>query len=132
LEAALAIHLFLIRDPCHKTAAEQLGVCAATAGAWRNHFVARRLEGMADEPRPGAPRTVTDEDVERAVTKTAENQAGTRDPLRHARPVALHRRAHLACVRPQAAPGRYIQALGRPLLREEGQGRDRAVSAPAR
>ena len=52
------------------TKAVQLGVCAATVGTWRQRFVARRLEGLADEPRPGAPRTVTDDDVERVVTLT--------------------------------------------------------------
>ncbi|HJZ55536.1 MAG TPA: IS630 family transposase [Gemmataceae bacterium] len=51
-----------------------LGVCAATVGTWRRRFVARRLEGLADEPRPGAPRTVTDEDVERVVTRTLETK----------------------------------------------------------
>src|SRR5262245_4778939 len=40
--------------------AERLGVCAATVGTWRSRFVARRLDGLADEPRPGAPRKVSD------------------------------------------------------------------------
>src|SRR5262249_31739792 len=51
-----------------------LGVCAAPVATWRRRFGARRLEGLADEPRPGAPRTVTDEDVERVVTRTLETQ----------------------------------------------------------
>ena len=38
--------------------------------AWR--FVARRLDGLHDEPRPGAPRTITDDDVERVIVKTLE------------------------------------------------------------
>ena len=33
-----------------------------------------RLDGLADEPRPGAPRTVTDADVERVVTRTLETK----------------------------------------------------------
>jgi transposase len=59
-------------QPSNKAVAERLGVCAATVGTWRGRFVARRLEGLADEPRPGAPRTVTDADVERVVTRTLE------------------------------------------------------------
>jgi transposase len=34
--------------------------------------VARRLEGLADEPRPGAPRQITDEQVERVIVTTLE------------------------------------------------------------
>ena len=52
--------------------AERLGVNQATVRKWRTRFVARRLEGLADEPRPGAPRTITDDDVERVVVKTLE------------------------------------------------------------
>jgi transposase len=59
-------------EPSNKAVARQLGVCRATVGTWRGRFVARRLEGLADEPRPGAPRAVTDEDVERVVTRTLE------------------------------------------------------------
>jgi transposase len=59
-------------EPSNQAVAQQLGVCRATVGTWRNRFVTRRLEGLADEPRPGAPRTVTDADVERVVTRTLE------------------------------------------------------------
>ena len=59
-------------EPSNKTVARQLGVCRTTVGTWRSRFVARRLDGLTDEPRPGAPRTVTDEDVERVVTRTLE------------------------------------------------------------
>jgi transposase len=54
--------------------AARLGVCSATVGTWRRRFVERRLEGLADEPRPGAPRTITDADVERVVTRTLETR----------------------------------------------------------
>ena len=54
--------------------AERLGVCAATVGTWRSRFVTKRLDGLVDEPRPGAPRRVTDADVERVVTKTLESK----------------------------------------------------------
>ena len=59
-------------EPSNKAVAARLGVCSATVGTWRNRFVVRRLEGLTDEPRPGAPRTVTDTDVERVVTRTLE------------------------------------------------------------
>ena len=57
-------------EPSNKAVAARLGVCGATVGTWRNRFVVRRLEGLADEPGPGAPRTVTDDAVEQVVTKT--------------------------------------------------------------
>jgi transposase len=61
-------------EPSDKAVAGNLGVCRSAGNTWRPRFVARRLEGLADEPRPGAPRTVTDDDVERVVTRTLETQ----------------------------------------------------------
>jgi transposase len=58
----------------NKAVAAKLGVCSATVGTWRRRFVERRLEGLADEPRPGAPRKLTDADVERVVTATLESR----------------------------------------------------------
>src|ERR1700754_978604 len=51
----------------NQAVAARLRVCAATVGPWRRRFVERRLDGLADEPRPGAPRKVTDADDERVV-----------------------------------------------------------------
>jgi transposase/DNA-binding CsgD family transcriptional regulator len=56
----------------NKQVAEQLGLSLPTVGKWRSRFVARRLEGLADEPRPGAPRKITDEQVEAVVVATLE------------------------------------------------------------
>ena len=53
--------------------AEQLGVSRPTVTKWRNRFAERRREGLLDEPRPGGPRTVTDEQVEKIVTTTLES-----------------------------------------------------------
>ena len=50
------------------------GVSPPTVTKWRNRFAARRLEGLLDEPRPGRPRTVTDEQVERVVITTLESK----------------------------------------------------------
>jgi transposase len=52
--------------------AHQLGVGAATAVKWRGRFAKRRMDGLFDEPRVGAPRTVSDAQVEQVVTKTLE------------------------------------------------------------
>jgi len=52
--------------------AAELGIWPQTVGKWRNRFVARRLEGLVDEPRPGAPRKITDERVEQVVVATLE------------------------------------------------------------
>jgi transposase len=59
-------------ESSNKTVAARLGVCGATVGTWRTRFVAKRLDGLVDDPRPGAPRTVTDAEVERVVTRTLE------------------------------------------------------------
>jgi DeoR/GlpR family transcriptional regulator of sugar metabolism/transposase len=52
--------------------AGELGVSRVTAAKWRSRFLAARLDGLSDEPRPGRPRTITDEQVERVVTATLQ------------------------------------------------------------
>jgi len=52
--------------------AAHLHVTKQTVGKWRRRFSAKRLEGLLDEPRPGAPRRITDADIERVITKTLE------------------------------------------------------------
>ncbi len=54
--------------------AADLGISRATAGKWRSRFLEARLEGLSDEPRPGRPRTVTDEHVERVIAATLEQE----------------------------------------------------------
>jgi transposase len=54
--------------------AAELAVNAKTVSKWRRRFVERRLDGLADEPRPGVPRTVLDEKVEEIVRRTLEEQ----------------------------------------------------------
>jgi transposase len=52
--------------------AAELGIWPQTVGKWRRRFLERRLEGLVDEPRPGAPRKITDEQVEQVVVATLE------------------------------------------------------------
>jgi transposase len=54
--------------------AADLGISRTTAGKWRSRFLESRLEGLSDEPRPGRPRTVTDEHVEKVIAATLEQQ----------------------------------------------------------
>ena len=56
----------------NQAVAERLGISRPTVTKWRSRFVARRLEGLADEPRPGAARTITDEQVEQVLVMTLE------------------------------------------------------------
>jgi len=50
-----------------------LRLCKQTVGKWRSRFVARRLDGLLDEPRPGAPRRLSDAQVEQVLTVTLES-----------------------------------------------------------
>ena len=53
--------------------AQKLGITKQTVGKWRSRFLERRLDGLLDEPRPGTPRKVGDEEVERVLTLTLES-----------------------------------------------------------
>ena len=53
--------------------AQQLHVSQQMVCKWRARFVERRLDGLLDEPRPGAPRKHGDTAVERVITKTLES-----------------------------------------------------------
>src|SRR5262245_47780680 len=43
-------------------------VTRPTVGKWRTRFLRKRLDGLLDEPRPGAPRTITDTEVEGVIS----------------------------------------------------------------
>jgi transposase len=61
------------RGNTNTVVAQELRVTGATVGKWRRRFVEQRLDGLLDEPRPGAPRTVDDAAVERVVALTLES-----------------------------------------------------------
>ena len=50
--------------------AEKLGVCKHTTGTCRNRFAESRSHGLYDEPRPGAPRAIGDDEIARTIRKT--------------------------------------------------------------
>lgn len=51
----------------------ELGITGATVGKWRERFHTARLEGLVDEFRPGAPREITDAQVEDLIIRTLES-----------------------------------------------------------
>jgi transposase len=57
-----------------KEIAGRLSCSPTTVGKWRGRFARRGLDGLHDEPRPGKPRSIGDEDVERVIVKTLEEQ----------------------------------------------------------
>jgi transposase len=54
--------------------AKTLRTTNQTVGKWRKRFVQRRLDGLFDEPRVGAPRTISDDEVEAVIVKTLETK----------------------------------------------------------
>jgi len=57
----------------NKEVADRVGVSQPTVGKWRSRFVALRLDGLGDDPRPGRPPSITAEEVEDVVVATLES-----------------------------------------------------------
>ena len=68
-----------------KVVARRLHVTPATVCKWRGRFVRQRLDGLYDEPRPGARRTITDEQVEQVIVRTLETTPRGATHLEYAR-----------------------------------------------
>jgi transposase len=58
------------RGYTNRQIARRLGVTTQTVGKWRSRFEERRLHGLKDEPRSGAPRSISDAMVEAVIAKT--------------------------------------------------------------
>lgn len=56
----------------NKVVAKRLHLSEVTVCTWRGRFIRERVDGLYDEPRPGAPRRVTDAQVEQVIVRTLE------------------------------------------------------------
>lgn len=61
------------QDKTNTVVSAELKLSRQAVGKWRRRFVSQRLDGLLDEPRPGAPRQITDTHVERVLTLTLES-----------------------------------------------------------
>jgi transposase len=93
--------------------AARLGVSRGTLTIWRARFLARRLDGLHDEPRPGVPRTITDAQVEELVVRTLKEvpEGSTRWSMRE-----LARRVGISPTRRSTSPTSWTRSTGRPTL----------------
>lgn len=68
------IVLACMSEESNAAVAKRLNTTGATVGKWRERFRRLGVDGLADEPRPGAPRTINDAKVEEVVVKTLESK----------------------------------------------------------
>lgn len=54
--------------------ASKIGVSGFTVGHWRKRFIKQGLMGLYDEPKPGGPRTISDEQVAALIRQTLETK----------------------------------------------------------
>src|SRR5215831_4975325 len=70
------------RGLAHEVVAKQVRCSVGMVNKWRSRFLKKRLEGLYDEPRPGAPRKVTDAKVEKLVIQTVARPSAHRESAR--------------------------------------------------
>jgi hypothetical protein len=69
-QAGAPLGVYRGRDRDYKATAAALGVGQDTVGKWRTRFAEVRLDGLSDEPRPGAPRTIGDAKMAEVIQRT--------------------------------------------------------------
>jgi transposase len=118
--------------------AAELGCNGSTVGKWRGRFARRGIDGLHDEPRPGKPRSISDEDVERVIVRTLEEQPANATHWSTRSMAAATGMSQSAVsriwpgLRAQTAPEGSVQALTRSAVHRQGPRRRRAVPQPAR
>jgi transposase len=98
--------------------AARLRVNRGTVSKWRARFLAKRLDGLGDEPRPEVPRTISDAQVEEVVVRTLEE---TPEGATHWSKRELAKRAGISAT----SVHRIWRALGLQPWRTEDQGLER-------
>lgn len=97
----------------NKAVAARLGCSAATVGKWRARFIECRLDGLADEPRPGRPASIAVDQVEDVVVATLESKP---ENATHWSRAKMAQRSGLS----KSTIGRIWKAFGLKPHREEG------------
>ena len=69
-------HIILLcaKGLSNRQIAGEVGVSEHTVGKWRRRFAEKRLDGLLDTPRPGAPRSIDDDMIEKVIVKTLETK----------------------------------------------------------
>jgi len=101
-QRALALRARIVLDcssgRSNRAVARHLRVTAQTVGKWRSRFLRRRLAGLSDEPRSGAPRSISDALIQAVVTRTLHDHppdAARWSSRRLARELGISQRAVL-------------------------------------
>ena len=123
-----------------KEIAGRLGCNRSTVGRWRGRFAERGLDGLHDEPRPGKPRSIGDDDVERVIVKTLEEQPpnathwSTRSMAAATgmSQTAISRIWRAFGLKPHQSAERGVRALPRPAVHRQSPRHRRALSQSSR
>ena len=106
--------------------AKRLGITRVTVTTWRRRFAEKRLDGLLNEPRPVAPRTITDQKVADVVTTTLETLPvgrthwSSRGMARSSGLGPIDGATDLESVLAATTPQRDLQAVDRPAVRRQG------------